>query len=59
MTTQSNRADYNHKEYIADSDSDINNLPTDCAPGSTCLIVGDGTGAKVYMLNNEKEWTLI
>lgn len=50
---QSNREDYNYKEYIADNELDKAQWPTNCAPGSTVFVI---TGSKVYMLNNEKEW---
>ena len=40
-------------EYIADTDSDVAELPTDVYPGSTC-IVADSTN--VYILNTSKQW---
>lgn len=43
----------NYIELICDTESDIENLSTEYAPGSIAFIV---EGAKVYMLNNQKEW---
>lgn len=43
----------NYVEFICDTESDIENLPTDNSPGSTAFVVDT---AKVYMLNNQKEW---
>lgn len=41
------------KEFIVDDASDVDNLPTDAAPGSTCIVIST---ADVYMLNNQKQW---
>ena len=46
-------------EYVADTTSDVNNLPTDVGVGSTCVVVGDGSGCSVYMLNNNQQWKAI
>lgn len=40
-------------EYVADTEADVANLPTNNAPGSTCIIIET---SDVYMLNNKKEW---
>ncbi len=40
-------------DYVADSTTDIANLPTNSSPGSTCIIIET---SEVYMLNNKKEW---
>ena len=43
-------------EFVADTEDDIKDLPTDPSevyPGSTCIVVAT---ASVYMLNNKKEW---
>lgn len=42
-----------YTEFIADSQDNINELPTDVAIGSTCLIID---GRKIYILNNKREW---
>lgn len=58
--------------FWADDDSDIDNLPTSSAPGvqqgndtvscrpcgkgSTCTVIGDGSGAAVYALKSTDEW---
>ena len=46
-------------EFVADSTSDIQNLPTNVGVGSTCIVVGDGSGSSAYMLNNQHEWVQI
>lgn len=45
-------------EYIADTEADIAELPTNNASGSICLVIqGDGdSGAAVYALGNDKIW---
>lgn len=44
-------------EYIADTESDVQDLPTDTSSGSTCIVIqGSGSGASVYMLGNDKIW---
>lgn len=53
MDRQSNRNDYNLKEYIADTVDDVDSLPTTCCPGSVCFVI---EGSRVFMLNNQKEW---
>jgi len=43
-------------EYVADTEADINLLPTDgkaAKPGSVCIVTGNST---VYMLNNLNTW---
>lgn len=40
-------------EYVADRESDIEDLPTDVDAGSVCIVIET---AEVYMLNNEKKW---
>lgn len=46
-------------EFVADSTSDVQNLPTNVGVGSTCIVVGDGSGSTAYMLNNNNEWVQI
>ena len=54
MDKQASRIDYNHREFIADTEADIVDLPTEnIAPGSTCFVI---KGSKVFMLNTEGEW---
>ena len=58
--------------FWADSERDVPNLPrmgikgvqqgddtTSCRPvgkGSTCMCIGDGSGAVMYTLNSNNEW---
>lgn len=53
LNKQSNRLDYNLREYICDTPADLNDIPTDCEPGSTTLVIST---SEVYILNTEKEW---
>ena len=39
-------------EITADTDEDVENLPTHYGVGSTCFVIDSST---VYMLNNNKE----
>jgi hypothetical protein len=43
-------------ELVADSLSDIDNLPTNCRAGSTCFCIEN---LSVYILNNSNEWVKI
>lgn len=43
-------------EYVADTEADVQNLPTDVYPGSACIVIET---SNVYMLNNNKEWKLL
>jgi len=44
-------------EYIADTEEDIEDLPTDVGPGSLCLVLQSAAGgATVYALGNDKIW---
>lgn len=40
-------------ELVADSEDDIQSLPTYYEPGSSCLVINP---ASVYILSNEKVW---
>lgn len=40
-------------EYVVDTLADVANLPTNNAPGSTCIVIET---SDVYMLNNKEEW---
>jgi hypothetical protein len=40
-------------EFLADKIVDIENLPTDVRPGSSCLCLENSS---IYILNNEKTW---
>ena len=47
--------DYDTKEFVISSTSDIADLPTDIGWGSIALCIDDGT---LYILTSEKEWTV-
>lgn len=57
LKQQSNKNDYNYKEFIADDVEDVADLPVEnvCA-GSTCFVIATSA---VYMFNNKKEWVEI
>ena len=40
-------------EFSCDYVSDIENLPTDCMPGSTCLVIENSS---VYRLGSDGIW---
>mgnify|MGYP001625504080 CR=1 FL=1 len=40
-------------EFVADSADDIQDLPQNVYPGSTCTVTET---SDVYMLNNKREW---
>lgn len=41
------------KEFIANTIADIASLPTNCAPGSSCLVIEDSS---VWILDGNNEW---
>jgi hypothetical protein len=45
-----------HAEYIVDTIDDMQNVPTKCEVGSSCLVLEDSS---VWVLNTEKEWVEI
>lgn len=48
----SNKKAYGVKNFIIDSEDDVEILPTNCAPSSTAKIInGD-----LYVLGNDKQW---
>lgn len=58
--------------FWADESEDVQNLPTStaygvqqgndtvscrpCGKGSTCTVIGTGSGASIYALNSKDEW---
>lgn len=50
---QNNNIDYNYREYIIDTSSQLESLPDDCCPGSIVFIVDEG---KMKMRNLKGEW---
>lgn len=45
--------------FIADTAADVQDLPIDVLAGSTCTVVGDGSGMEAYMMNNQDQWKKI
>ena len=44
---------YGINKYIADTETDIELLPTNVAPGSSAFVIST---SQTYMLNNKREW---
>lgn len=54
VVRQGGRTDYNYKEYMLDSEDELQTLSVaEACPGSVAYIVTTGT---VYILSNAKEW---
>lgn len=58
ISTISNRGvqAYDLKELVVDTATDLENLPTDIATGSTAFCIET---AELFMLNSKKEWRKI
>lgn len=54
ITRQGDTDQYDMMSYMADLRSDIETLPTDCAAGSTCIVIEDSS---VWMLGTNRVWT--
>lgn len=39
--------------FVADKITDVDNLPTNCAPGSTCTVIENSS---VWMLGTDNKW---
>lgn len=50
---ESGKEKYNVTEFVCDIIEDIKDLPTTVEVGSTAIVIKD---ARVFMLNNKKEW---
>ena len=50
---ENNKTQYSLTEYIADKESDVENLPITCLPGSTCIVIET---SEVYILNTQHKW---
>lgn len=44
---------YDLNSYVADTEADVAKIPTNNAPGSTCIVIET---SDVYMLNTDKKW---
>lgn len=53
LTSNRNSVSYGVNSYVADTETDIKDLPVDIQPGSTCIVTNP---TSVYMLNTKKEW---
>lgn len=52
-TSESGEAKVYLTSFQADTDSDIADLPTDCAIGSDCIVVSSG---KLQCLTSDRTW---
>jgi len=39
--------------FVADMLTDVNKLPTNCAPGSTCIVIENSS---LWMLGTDNQW---
>ena len=53
LNKQDSNEVYGLKEFYADSIEDIELLPIDCIPGSTCMVK---EGPTLYVLTTEYKW---
>lgn len=44
---------YDLLELVLDDESDVQNLPTNCAPGSLALVISSGN---LYVMKSNKTW---
>lgn len=56
VTKENDKTQYGIISYLADKESDVDNLPTTVSPGSTCIVIET---SNVYILNTEKVWKLL
>ena len=56
LMKQYDRSDAGHREFVCDYESDVADLPTDCAAGSTAFVIENGSAR---MLNSAGEWKVI
>lgn len=52
-TAQNGDVQYNVVELVADTTADIANLPIDCAPGSTCIVIENSS---VLIIDSTGVW---
>lgn len=53
MTAQGNRKEYDIRQFVCDTTADIAELPTNCAIGSSVLVVANSS---VWILGSDREW---
>lgn len=53
IVAQSGHNAYGIKQYVVDTEKEIDNLPIDDQMGSSALVIET---SDVYMLNGKKEW---
>lgn len=56
ISANRNRIAYDIKRFIVDFTSDITDLPTNCAPGSTAFVIEN---SQKFMLNNNRIWVKV
>lgn len=53
LISQSGDVQYKVVDYVVDTPDDILELSTECAMGSSALVINT---SELYMLNGQKEW---
>ena len=56
LTENKGQQVYGIVSYVADTATDVENLPINVAPGSTCIVAAT---SDVYILNTQKTWVLL
>ena len=55
VVSTSGHTTYGIKEFVLDTESDIENLDTECSPGSTAYVIAS---SQTYKLNGSRQWIL-
>lgn len=53
IMSQNGIVSYGTYELVVDTRNDIQTLPANCAPGSSCLVIEDFS---IWLLNSKKQW---
>lgn len=53
VTSTSGHVTYGLKEFIVDTRSEIDSLPIDSVPGSSCLVLEDFS---IWLMNSNNQW---
>lgn len=56
LMKQYDRSNAEHREFVCDYESDVADLPTNCAAGSVAVVIEPFS---VYMINSFGEWRKI
>lgn len=56
LIKQNDDVTYNLRDYTCDTENDVRFVPTNCAPGSSLLVIETGN---MYLLNTSLTWELV